>query len=371
MNNIAEFCPNWISSPSQTIKDVLQEKQLTTGDFSRKMNFSEKFIISLLNDDENITVEVAERLETVLGGSKRFWINRENQYREYLEIFNKKQEDNWIKELPIKDMIKNGWISNTGNLFSSCLDFFGIRDLKSWRFICSEIIPNYNFRTSKSFNANIASLATWIRQGEIIANNIECKEWDSTLFLETLCELKSLTRLKRPQDFLPRLINECSKCGVAIAIVPNPNGSRASGATKFIDNDKALMILSFRFLSDDHFWFTFFHEAGHLIMQHKSRRVFIDIENETNFDTDEEKEANIFAQEMLVPETFRAQLYGLRSNKRRIISFSQEVGVSPGIVIGQMQHYGIIAHSYLNSYKRHFEWSDVFEGIANHQSINN
>lgn len=371
MDNIVDLKPNWISSPSQTIIDVLREKKLDTDDFIKRMDYSTNFINSLLSGQEYINGEVAEKLEKVIGASKNFWIKREIQYREYLQQFDEIQIKKWIEELPIKDMLKNNWIPKTSNLYQSCLDFFAVKDYKHWQNTYNESSLCFNFRTSKTYKSNLAPLATWIRQGEIQGKKIDCEEWNSELFLKVLYKIKPLTRLKKPQDFLPELISECAKCGVAIAIVPNPMGSRASGATKFLNEKKALMILSFKFLSDDHFWFTFFHEAGHLIMKHKSQLIFIDIENEINLENEEENEANIFAEELLIPEYLQPQLKKLKGNARRIISFAQEAGVSPGIVIGQMQHHKYIGHNYLNSFKRHYDWEDIFESISNLQSAHN
>jgi len=298
-------------------------------------------------------------------------MRREEQYRQYLEKFEEIQNEKWIKELPLKDMIRYRWISDSSDVYKSCLDFFGVDNLDNWMKRYSELELNVNFRTSRAYKSNIASIATWIRQGELQANNIICDAWDPELFLETLYKLKPLTRSKRPQAFLPQLITECAKCGVAVSIVPSPSGARASGATKFINDKKALVVLSFRHLSDDHFWFTFFHEAGHLIMKHKSQNIFIDLERTSNTKNEEEREANIFAGELLISEKYRAQMKNLRGNKRKIISFSQDVGVSPGIVVGQMQHLGIIEHNYLNGYKRYFDWEDINESIFNLQNTHN
>ena len=364
MNNIADLKPNWISSPSQTISDILRDKKIDLIDFEEQMDYPKNFIDSLLSDNAPITDEIASKLEKVLGASKNFWIRRENQYRNYLDQFDRIQIKRWIDELPLKEMLKNGWISEKPDIYQSSMDFLAVKDLQGLEQRYNEIAMSVNYRTSKTFSSKIGSLVAWIRQGELQAEKINCNEWNSYLFLKTLNELRTLTRQKQPQVFLPKLITECAKCGVAVSIVPNPNGSRVSGATKFINDKKALMILSFRYLSDDHFWFTFFHEAGHLIMNHNTDKMFIDVDNIVDLENGEEQEANIFAGEMLVPSRYHDRMRNLRSNKRKIIAFSQEIGVSPGIVIGQMQHHKIISHNYLNGYKRHYKWEDIFEGTT-------
>ena len=113
------------------------------------------------------------------------------------------------------------------------------------------------------------------------------------------------------------------------------------------------MLLSFRYLSDDHFWFTFFHEAGHLLL-HGKNALFLEGDNIAS--TKEEQEANEFAAGILIPTEFQAALLSLPVDGRDVIKFARLVGVSPGIVVGQLQHLGRIKPNQLNSLKRRYSW---------------
>ena len=87
-----------------------------------------------------------------------------------------------------------------------------------------------------------------------------------------------------------------------MVIVPAPSGCKVSGATLFPQQDKALLLLSFRYLSDDHFWFSFFHEVGHLLL-HGIEKIFLEGVDEIN--QNDEEEANKFAAELLIPLSIR------------------------------------------------------------------
>ena len=195
--------------------------------------------------------------------------------------------------------------------------------------------------------------------GEIIGASQKCKNWDKEKFTQNLDKIKELTRIKSPNQFIPKLIEYCTDCGVAIAILPTPKGCRASGATRFLNENKALMMLSFRYLSDDHFWFTFFHEAGHLILHEDKQNTYLENLDRKSNQSEKELEANIFAGEALVHYNYHGEMRNLRSNKRRIIKFAMQQGISPGIVIGQMQYHGIVKPEYLNSYKRRYNWEEI------------
>jgi HTH-type transcriptional regulator / antitoxin HigA len=113
-----------------------------------------------------------------------------------------------------------------------------------------------------------------------------------------LITMRRLTRKKEPSIFVPELRKLCAENGVALVIARGPAGCRASGATRFLSDKKAMILLSFRYLADDQFWFTFFHEAGHLLM-HSHKAVFL--EDGSDVSLKEEHEANLFAQNILIP----------------------------------------------------------------------
>jgi Zn-dependent peptidase ImmA (M78 family) len=170
--------------------------------------------------------------------------------------------------------------------------------------------------------------------------------------------LRSLTRKKHPQTFIAELTEKCAECGVAVVVVRAPKGCHASGATLFLTPQKAVLMLSFRHLSEDQFWFTFFHEAGHLVL-HGSESLFV--EWEQSHTSKEESEANDFAGNTLVPVESQPAMLALPARAMAIIRFAQKVGVSPGIIVGQMQHRERLKRDQLNRLKRWFEWADSGE----------
>ena len=197
------------------------------------------------------------------------------------------------------------------------------------------------------------ALAAWLRQGEIEAAAVSCSEWNPETFRSVLPEIRALTREKNPAKFLPELRTLCASAGVALVVVRCPTGCRTSGAVRLLSSNKALLLLSFRYLVDDQFWFSFFHEAGHLIL-HSDRGVVWD--DPDTADSPEEREANEFAADALIPSESQVAFSKLRVDSREIIRFAHKLGVAPGIVVGQLQYRGRISHKQLNSLKRRFEW---------------
>lgn len=355
-----EFQANWISAPGDTMADILRERHLSLADFAKDMERTNEHAQNLLDGCVTLTIEDAQKLGNILGGSTSFWINREKQYRDDLtRLFGDGSPENgkeWLNKLPIIDMVKFGWIpplSRSVNKVVECLRFFGVSSMEAWFENYGDVDTMAAFRTSTTFSSETGAVAAWLRQGEIECKPINCPDWNPARFKETLPKIRSLTRKSDPSLFIPLLKTLCADCGVVVLIVRAPKGCRASGATRFVSPTKAILQLSFRYLSDDHFWFTFFHEAGHLLL-HSKASLFLE---GTGGDTSkEEDEANAFAADMLIPAKSQAALRALGNDAKKVMRFARNIDVSSGIVVGQMQHFGLIQRHHLNKLKTRFSW---------------
>jgi len=368
MTSSQEFRPDWASAPGDTIADILGERQISVAEFAHLMGGTADDTRDLLQGRATITIATARRLEGVLGASVEFWMSRDFQYRQDISRRSVSDEE-WLRELPVGDMIKFGWLTpvpHPSDEVQACLRFFDMPSVPAWREAYAGLQEMVAFRTSPSFDSRPAAVAAWLRQGEIEAEGIECGPWDAERFQESLSNIRSLTRQKDPSRFIPELQQRCAESGVAVAVVRAPSGCRASGAIRFVSLNKALLHLSSRYLTDDHFWFTFFHEAGHLLL-HGERNLFSAalrregswiLEGPDTPSTAEEQEADEFAGRTLVPLEFQPALLTLPTDFREVIRFATRLGVSPGIVVGQLQHLGKISYDQLNSLKRRFSWED-------------
>ena len=362
------FQPNWTSRPGATILRLLHNNGVSIRELANQLAITEPQLRNLLSGRSAIKPFLASKLAATLGGTPAFWLARDQQYRNDIAqrdlthppLF----EKTWLRTLPLRDMKKFGWIDSRSTASSQvreCLRFFDVGQIDVWKHHYADTIANTAFRKSDHFSSNLGAVASWFRQAELEAETIRCGPWNPSLFTDTLPRLRSLTWKKNPAIFLPKLREACAECGVAFALVPLPKGCTASGATWFATSSKATLILSARYLSDDHFWFTFFHEAGHLLIHNADGPI---IEEPEITSTEMEEQANNFASHILVPEEYREELFSLNSSPKRIFDFSKRIGVSPGPIVGQLQHYGQLAKNQLNHLKRRFVWN-ISNGSAN------
>jgi HTH-type transcriptional regulator/antitoxin HigA len=128
-----------------------------------------------------------------------------------------------------------------------------------------------------------------------------------------------------------------------------------------VSPNKSMILMSFRHRSDDQFWFTLFHEIGHLLLHEAA--TFVD-QDDTSDDDQSEREANHFASASLIPLDRVAELEDLNPNRNSILRFSRSVGVSPGVTVGQLQYRRVIGHNEMNGLKRRWTWDEIELGLA-------
>ncbi len=355
------FEPNFAIPPGETLAETLDTLGMTQAELAERMGRPLKTINEIVAGKAMITSDTALQLEKVLGVPASFWSNRERMYRDALarrrEASHLEQQLDWLKTMPVKELVRVGWIpaltEPVGQL-RSVLSFFGVAGVEEWRALWES--PEAAFRQTRAFVANPGATSAWLRKGEIEAQKIDAAPFDGASFAETLRQLRRLTE-EEPADFVPVLRERCAQAGVAVVFVPSLGGVRAYGVARWLHSTRALIQLSLRGKTDDHLWFTFFHEAGH-ILKHGKRAVFVEgSDAETAARDPREAEADTFAQECLIPsndyERFcRNGDFSVAAIRR----FASQIRIAPGIVAGRLQHERKIPFSRANQLKRRFDF---------------
>jgi HTH-type transcriptional regulator/antitoxin HigA len=357
MTEVASFTPDWVSPPGDTIEDLLEERGWTQSEFAERVGFTRKHVNDLLKGRSTITPEAASRLSTVLGGPVQFWLTREAQYQAAVERKRSMElmsaDADWLADLPLPWMIKVGWVkrrSLKGEQVAECLSYFGVASVQSWRERYAN--PLTAFRASPRFSKGVGAVAAWLRRAELEATALQCASYERSKFMDALPSLRALTTESNPHVFVARIQQLCADAGVAVVFVPAPTGCPVSGATRWLSPEKALLALSLRYRSNDQLWFSFFHEAAH-ILRHAKKQQFI--EGLDGLYDELEEEANRFARDFLISPQVASRLVGLRS-ATEVAHAARQLGIAPGIVVGRMQNEGWIPYSHLNALKVRYTW---------------
>lgn len=355
VERVYRYEPDVVSPPGETLEEMLEERGMTQKELARRMGRPLKTVNEIVKGKVALTADTALQLERVLGVPANFWNRREADYREYCSRVAEQQrlagQEDWLKALPLPWMREHCGLSRTRDrttLVKEALDFFGIASSAQWETVYTQ--PQALFRCSKPGRDVATKLSPWIRMGELRAQKVQCGPYDAGRFNEVLQQIRALTRLS-PQVFQTQLAGLCATAGVAVALVPAVPGTGISGLTRWLSPDKALIQLSLFGKFNDRFWFTFFHEAGHILL-HGKKLVFLEgsCGNERM-----EDEANGFAANVLIPAQHQDELKQLQRSERAVTDFAERIAIHPGIVVGRMQHEGILPESHLNGLKERVE----------------
>lgn len=357
-NEQKPFAPDYAVPPGETLLETIQHLGIDQRELSERTRISTKHISEIINGKAPISCETAILLEMVTGVPARFWNNLESNYREKIARIAQRdrlREDLiWLSTIPHQELMRRGAIRQTSDkleLLEQVLSFFGVVSVTAWETGWSS--PKFAFRKSLIFKGKPGAMASWLRLGEIESNKIECGPFDEEKFRHAVAQIRSLTTAQ-PKDFIPLMTKLCGDAGVALVFVKEIKNAPVSGAAKWISKDKAMICLNLRGKRNDRFWFTFFHEAGHILGDSK-KETFIDVDYAEDI---HEKKANQFAADILIPERSAKRLRHL-STERQVMRFASELGIAPGIVVGRMQREGLIQYWKFDSLKTKIDWDDL------------
>lgn len=364
----APFAPDWVLAPGESVLDLAEERGWTQGELAQRLGYSEKHISQLINGKVPITVDAAQRLERVLGSSMDFWLKLEANYQKHKARLEATERHacwiSWLDELPVKELMSSGAIAkaridakNKPSIVESCLRFFGVASPEEWRGHYGGM--QVAFRRSRDEQSDVGAISAWLRLGEQVAEKLDGPKYDKARFENALSEIRGLTRTA-PEFFEPRMRELLRDAGVLLALVPAIPRAHVSGVARWLNPTRPLIQLSLYGKTNDKFWFTFFHEAAHILLHADSKEakksIFLDDPNANHSPDPREQEANQWAGNVLIPQEYSHALGTLRT-KEAVRAFATSIGIHPGIVVGRLQHDHIIDPSWMNDLKLSFRFT--------------
>lgn len=354
------FLPSYVAHPGESLLEAMEYQGISQQNLARRTGLSEQLVNHIVRGKAYISPQTARKLEKALGISAGFWSGLDKEFQDW-EARNVEQKKlaekiGWVKNFNIKAMAERGYIKRCIepiDQLDELLRFFGIVHPDQWEQSWED--ATFAFRKSQKKEASDFALKAWLRKGERMAGEIDCAPYNRVQFQELIPELRNLTTTG-PERFCPELLRRCAQVGVAVVFVPELPKTHVSGAARWLYKDKAMIQLSLRYKREDSLWFSFFHECYHILHGAK-KSIFLD-DNSKNPEADEERRADNFAANILIPPKEYAALakgkYDLSHVK--LSRFAKKIGVSPGIVVGRLQHEKLVLNKNMNSLKRKLVW---------------
>lgn len=342
MSSYIEFENKIAFHPGYYIKEYIEEIGLTQEDFANRLGTTPKNISYIIRGEQSISIDIANKLSRMSGTSVKYWLNLQNEYDTIVFEIKNLQEIN--EEREVFKSLKYSYFRDNFNLpdvpgkideqIKYVREFLNVSSLTVFK----KKDMYVNFRKADLNQTEINTIKANIMVQ--IAANISLKEvdipkYDKKSFLKAI--EYALTLTKDHKEFYKIIKKEFYKCGVDLIVLPNLLGSKINGASKKI-GDHVMLMVNDRNSNSDSFWFTLFHEIGHII----NGDFGISFEKEEG---KEEENANKFAEDKLIPskeydEFIKKRKFTLNS----LIEFSNEINRDPGIVLGRLQKDKLISY---------------------------
>lgn len=352
-----DYAPDRVSLPGETLAETLAALGMTQAELAMRLGRPKKTVNEIVRGKAAIEPDTALQLESVLGVPAEFWLAREARYRESLARQARRDAlragGEWARGFPFTAMARLGWVPQgtpSAERADALLRFFGVASTQAWGEIWHT--RAVAFRRSLTRKGQQAAVAAWLRRGETVASALDCAPFDPARFRQVLDEARRLTRAD-PSVFQPRLTEIFASAGVALVWVPELKGAPVSGATRWLSDHKAIIQLSLRYKCDDQLFFSLFHEAGHVLL-HPKKVAFLEGVGE---DTPEERQADAFAADHLIPPSEYRALLAKPLSTARLVALAARLEIAPGIVVGRVQHDGHLPYHQGNGLKRRLVWA--------------
>jgi HTH-type transcriptional regulator/antitoxin HigA len=349
------FQPDYAIPPGETLKEVMESLNMSQKELAIRTGLTAQSFNRIFKGNQPISYETANKLELATGVPAGMWNNLEAQYREQLAKIKERAalaaDLDWLRSIPVSELVQRGAVEAAKDKvvqLREVLKFFGVSSVSAYRDIWAK--PAVAARRSQCFETRPGAASVWIRLGEIEAQKIECQPFQKAKFFAAVKSIRQLT-IETPEIFIPKMIQACSSAGVALALVPEMKKVPWHGATKWLSPSKAMILLNLRGKSEDQFWFSFFHEAGHVLYDSKKDLYINDGKSKDSI----ELRSDEFSAEILIASSYNAQISILRA-KVDIVRLADELQISPGIVVGRFQRL-TEKWRLFNGLRRKFVWS--------------
>jgi len=335
MSNYIEYKDTIAFHPGYYIKEIVDESGLTQADFAKRLGTTPKNLSLLIRGEQSLSIDIAMKLSRMLGTSVRYWLNLQNAYDALVAEF--KSEEELIQEREVFKQLDYNYFR----------DHFGLPNLN--RRVNEQVqevrsflkVATLSVFKNRDMTVSFRSAVNGFSESNIIKANVMVQiainkvlatsspSFNKKKFESAVEYALSLTRDHK--DFYPKIRNAFLEAGVVFVILPNLSGSKMNGATKKI-GDKVMLMVNDRRLYSDTFWFTLFHEIGHIM----NGDYGISFENEFS---DNEEAANQYAEDKLIDsEKYAIFLDKHDFSLESIKKFADEIDRDPGIVLGRLEN---------------------------------
>ena len=341
MSNYIEYDDKIAFHPGYYVKEIVEESGLTQEDFAKRLDTTPKNLSLLIRGEQNLSIDIAMKLSRMTGTSVSYWLNLQNAYDSLIAEFKSKEE--LAQERKIFSYLDYKYFQEYFNLpdlprtkdeqIVQVRNFLNVSTLTVFK--KPDMTVSFRSATGEMSEANIIKANIMVQIATNIALETEAPKFDKSLFEEAV--RYALTLTKDHSTFYPLIKEAFCKVGVIFVILPNISGSKINGATKKVGNN-IMLLVNDRRLNSDTFWFTLFHEIGHIM----NGDYGISFDSESG---EQEEIADKYAEDMLIPcDQYQQFIAENRFDIQSIRRFAKRIDRDPGIVLGRLMNDGKVSY---------------------------
>lgn len=344
--------PDYAIAPGETLRDVLEELDMTQSELAIRTGLSSKHVNQVLHGLVPVSAEVAQRLEYATGVPARLWNRLEADYRSLQVRLSQRvhhaENVEWLRDMPVRQLVNRGILpsepADNASRVQQLLTFFGVASPAAWRQLWSA--PMAAYRQTTVHAVSLGALASWLRLGELASRSVPTRPFNSEGLARLLSDVPGWTRLPL-RTTLADVRTRLADVGVAMVFVPEIAGARVYGATRWLAADRVLVQLSGRGKTEESLWETLTHELGHVVL-HPRRMVYVEIDNDIDIvlpsqggddRAEQERAAWAFATQLLFGADADSTLHHVASVDSAVM-LAESLGIAPGIIAARLQAMG-------------------------------
>lgn len=351
--------------PGKLLLSEINKIGMNQKELAIRTGMSEKHISTVINGNKDISASFARKLDIALGAESGTWAKYQSEYDEYtakLEEMNGITNDEISVLKAMKEIID--YFLKIGILHNHCGDAEKVIQLRQKLCVNNlTAIPKitynaaYRAQVKTSTNIDVFILFAWQRMCELLTEKVVIDmPFDCQKLQDHIPEIKKQMFELDPNKMVENLKTILADCGIAFEVVRHFRGAPVQGFIKQTENGKVILCVTIRGKKADKFWFSIFHEIGHLMGGDLNAR-FVDFDS---VKSEMENKADQFARDVLIaPELYKALIAsGKYHNLKDIKAFSDFVGVPYWITIGRLHNDEWLDWSYFAKEAPSFEWGE-------------
>ncbi|MGT2960467.1 HigA family addiction module antitoxin [Streptococcus caballi] len=336
--------------PGSYVEDIIDDMNMSQKEFAERLGVSPKTVSKIVNGEESISKDTANKLSKLTGISITTWLNLQNTYdMKLIEIENQKNED----ERRICQMIDFTYFkehhfveTKKYNMPEKLAALRKLLQVSSLSYL-TQFNTNVSYRNTKGFaEKSIVNSNIMLELATGMAKDATDNKLDRRKLERLLSELRAMT-LQDVETFYPVLKEKLLACGVVLIGLPKLRNASLNGATKRFKNGSVLLMMTDKNKSSDIFWFSLFHELGHIL----NNDFYSDYSDDEVYQQ-KEATADQFAQDLLIPSRDYDRFISEKQFDRASIRhFAEEIGIHPSIVVGRLQREEFISYTQFSDMK--------------------